>query len=258
MSISSVVIGCADVPSSVEFYQTFLRAEVIGEPTADGADLDLVTGTIRLRRARPPVPDSTWEPDDLQRGFRHVGFKVAAVDPLAERLRAAGVRFHLDPLDAHGGVRICFFYDPDGTLLEFVAGDLDYTRVLDAAEAASERALGVPDRPRLDHVATTVSDRDATAELYRRNAGFTPVGTLEQPDDSRGFGIEYLRAGATVLEVFTYRAATHPRAPQPEAAGFRYAILSPGAGTGLEQVSEADGGVHADPDGFLFAIGAAR
>ena len=212
MPIQNVIINTTDVARSVDFYTRFLDAEPVGAATADGAVLDLVTATLELRAV--PAGDSSWVPDDLQRGFRHVGFKVDRVDPRADVLKRAAVPFHLDPLDAEGGVRICFFYDPDGTLLELVEGDPQYAQVLDADGVAAERALGVPDRPRFDHVAVTVDDRSATDAFYAP-LGFSFIGTIEQPHDPRGFSIGYLKSGATVLEVFTYEAEKQSRAPQP-------------------------------------------
>ena len=88
----------------------------------------------RSRRHSPaptrstPTP-SRWIADDLQLGFRHFGFGVTGLDERAELLHEAGVRFHLEPLDATGGVRITFFYDPDGVLLEFIQGHIDYHKV---------------------------------------------------------------------------------------------------------------------------------
>src|SRR3712207_7014435 len=46
---------------------------------------DLVTATIELRQTGETK--STWLPDDLQKGFRHVGFKGDHVDPRADVLR---------------------------------------------------------------------------------------------------------------------------------------------------------------------------
>jgi catechol 2,3-dioxygenase-like lactoylglutathione lyase family enzyme len=184
MPIQNEIINSTDVSRSVDLYTRFLNAQPVGEATAEGAVLDLVTATIELRAL--PAGDSSWIPDDLQRGFRHVGFKVDRVDPRAEVLQGAGVPFHLDPLDAEGGVRICFFYDPDGTLLELVEGDLRYAQVLDADGVAAERALGVPDRPRFDHVAVTAADRAVTDAFYAP-LGFSFIGTIEQPHDPRGF-----------------------------------------------------------------------
>jgi catechol 2,3-dioxygenase-like lactoylglutathione lyase family enzyme len=253
--LHNLIINSTDVSRSIDFYTRFLEAELVGDATPQRAVLDLVTATVELRLvgATGSTAGSTWVPDDLQLGFRHLGFKVDRVDPRATVLKDAGVRFHLDPLDAEGGVRICFFYDPDGTLLELVEGDLQYGSVLDEAGVAAERALGVPDRPRFDHVAVTVHDRDDTAAFYAP-AGFTLIGTLDQPWDPRGYSMGYLRSGDTLLEAFTYETPTIERAPQLDAPGFAYAELTGGEPTGAAPVAEVAGSsVVSDPNGFLFA-----
>jgi len=254
MPIHHVTLNSTDLARSVDFYTRFLDAEVVGDPTSTSAVLDLVTATLELRLVRPGT-GSTWVPDDLQKGFRHVGFKVDAVDPRADVLKAAEVPFHLDPLDAEGGVRICFFFDPDGTLCEFVEGDLQYATVRDADGVAAERALGVPSRPRLDHIAVTVDDRAATEAFYRDRFGFRFLGTIEQPQDPRGFSIGYLRGGDTVLEVFTYQAETQDRVPQTDVPGFSHAGLAAGDASGLTTVARVDDTeVFADRDGFPFSV----
>jgi catechol 2,3-dioxygenase-like lactoylglutathione lyase family enzyme len=251
MPIQNVIINVTDVQRSVDFYTKFLEAELVGEPTPDRAVLDLVTATLELRAVGPGT--STWVPDDLQLGFRHIGFKVDRVDPRADVLKSADVRFHLDPLDAEGGVRICFFYDPDGTLLELVEGDLQYASVLDPDGVAAERALGVPQRPRFDHVAVTVHDR-ATTDAFYRPLGFSFLGTIEQPHDPRGFSIGYLKSGDTVLEIFTYEADKEMREPQLDVPGFAYAELAGDAPASATLVGTLAGTeVLSDPNGFVFA-----
>lgn len=89
MPIQNVIINSTDVAASVEFYTRFLEAEVVGEPNAGRAVLDLVTATLELRAV--PGGESTWVPDDLQLGFRRVGFKVERVDPRAAALTEADV-----------------------------------------------------------------------------------------------------------------------------------------------------------------------
>jgi catechol 2,3-dioxygenase-like lactoylglutathione lyase family enzyme len=252
MPIQNLILNSTDVQRSVDFYARFLEAEPVGEVTPEGALLDLATATLQLRAVG--AGDTTWVPDDLQLGFRHVGFKVDRVDPRAQVLKDAGVPFHLDPLDAEGGVRICFFYDPDGTLLELVEGDLQYGAVLDEAGVAAERALGVPSRPRFDHLGVSVHDRDATAAFYAP-LGFSFLGTIEQPSDPRGFSMGYLRSGDTTLEVFTFEATTTRRAPQLDAPGFAYAELAGSEPDGAAPVATVSGtDVVADADGFLFAV----
>jgi catechol 2,3-dioxygenase-like lactoylglutathione lyase family enzyme len=256
VAIRNIFINTPDVEKSAEFYQHFLAAEPVGEITADHALLDLVTATFELRRVDHPAQTS-WSADDLVKGFRHVGFKVAEVDPLAERLKDAGVPFHLDPLEAEGGVRITFFYSPEGTLLELVQRDLQYTVVHDDEGVARERALGIPGRPRFDHVAVTAEDRPATEALYRP-FGFRRIGTIEQARDPRGFHIDYLKGGDTVLEVFTYDVPKQPRAPQLDAPGFvAVALDAPEpAPADLAVIGETAGGdlVMADPDGFPLTL----
>ncbi len=256
MGIQNVIIHVTDVQRSVDFYTKFLDAEVVGEPSASEAVLDFVTATVSLRRIGGDQSDSTWVTDDLQKGFRHVGFKVDRVDPRAEVLKAADVAFHLDPLNAEGGVRICFFFDPDGTLLEFVQGDLQYASVLDAQGVAEERAFGVPSRTRFDHIAVTVDDRSKTDAFYRDRFGFRFIGTIEQPHDKRGFSIGYLRGSDTVIEVFTYETEKESRAPQFDAPGFAYAELADGDLTGLTSLTRVeDTAVYVDSDGFPFSVG---
>lgn len=255
MAIRSILINVADVSRSVDFYTHFLAAEVVGDTTSDHAVLDVVSATVELRRIDEAQP-STWAADDLQRGFRHIGFKVAKVDPLVAVLKASGVPFHLDPLNAEGGVRITFFFDPDGTLLELVEGDLQYHAIADARGVAAERALGVPERPRFDHVAVTVKNFAATQGFYGP-FGFTHIGTINQPNDPRGFRINYLKGGDTVLEVFTYDADKRGRTPQLDAAGFVCARLTaaPSVEHGVRVDTAADGShVYADADGFAYSV----
>ena len=260
MAIDNILINVADVQRSVDFYTTFLDAQVLGKVTDERADLDLVTATITLVHATGSAA-STWIPDDLHKGFRHVGFKVAAVDPMVAVLEAANVEFHLRPIDAEGEVRITFFYDPDGTLLELVEGDLQYHEILDEAGVAKERALGVPERPRFDHIGVTIDSVQASEQRYAP-FGFVNIGAIHQPSDPRGFDINYLKGGDTVLEVFTFTAAKADRVPQVDAPGFVGVRLTPGqdaatvdpTSIGTLVGTALDGRlVYADTDGLAFS-----
>ncbi|WP_344199880.1 VOC family protein [Pseudolysinimonas kribbensis] len=248
MTIRSVLLNVRDVARSVDFYTRFLGAVPLSAVTPSGADLDLVTGTLRLRHVEQPA-ESTWVADDLHAGFRHVGFKVASLEPLVTRLRDADVSFHLEPIDAEGGVRITFFYDPDGTLLELVEGALQYHEVFDRDAVDEDWAAGVPDRPRLDHVAETVADLDRTLAYYG-GLGWRHMAGIHQPSDPRGFEIAYVRSGDLVLEVFTFaRAELLPARPLLDATGFLGIELDPAPEGGEPTV---DGwSVSTDPDGLL-------
>jgi catechol 2,3-dioxygenase-like lactoylglutathione lyase family enzyme len=241
--IRSVLINVVDLPTSIDFYQRYLAGELIGTPDEFGAVLNFETGTVRLRTVRAPIP-STWIADDLQAGFRHLGFKVSDIEERVAALKAGGVRFHLDPIDAEGGVRIAFFFDPDGTLLELVEGPLQYHEVFDREAVDADWALGAPARPRLDHVAETVADLPDTVAEYAE-LGWSLMGGIHQPNDVRGFEIAYLRSGDTSLEVFTYaRADLSIREPQSDAPGF-FAVDFDGVDTAAPELN-----VLADRDGL--------
>ncbi|MFC7374662.1 MULTISPECIES: VOC family protein [unclassified Brachybacterium] len=246
MSIESIIVNVRDVTTSRTFYEKHLQAEVLEEST-DHALLDVVTATIRLQRVDGSL-ESAWSTDDLHRGFRHIGFKVSDTDRLFAQIESDGAAIHLAPIDATGGVRIAFFYDPDGTLLELVQGDLKYHEVVDEQLVEAEHALGVPQRPRFDHVAETVESFEQTESFYAP-LGFRHHGTIEQAHDPRGFRIRFLKESDSVLEIFTYDAETVSPQHRPGAPGFDAVVLRDGGGwppAGSTPVSDA----ALDPDGL--------
>lgn len=244
MPIRNVMINVADVARSVDFYRTHLGAIPIGEPTIEHAVLDIVAGTLELRRLDGGRP-SPWQEDDTNRGFRHVGFKVASVDEIVAGLDADGVRFRYRPFDVEGAdVRITFFFDPDGTVIEIVENHVKYQEVFDEVLVAAERLMPVPPRPRLDHVGHAVADLDAAVERYR-HAGFTDMGIL----DWGTMRIDYLRGGETVLELFSFPQPTHASPRSIDTYGFA-AIGIPGDVPGLEPLGTITDGrmILVDPD----------
>lgn len=210
--IQFVDLTVQDLARSVDFYRTHLDlVPVTGRELEEGqAWLSAGSAVLRLTEARGGGASSSWQPDDLQRGFRHVGFKVGDLDERAARLKDAGARFHKEPKDVPGGVHITFFFDPDGVLLEFVEGHLQYDRVEDPGLVATEHARPVPTTPRFDHVAITVDRPAETVERYGRELGFGVAGQLVRADDPRGFEITYLHAGDSVLELFSWGVETGP------------------------------------------------
>jgi catechol 2,3-dioxygenase-like lactoylglutathione lyase family enzyme len=201
----SVEIGVSNLDRSMEFYHGLL-----GLPE---------DGRVRLVEIAAGAP-STWEADNLQRGIRHFGMKVADTDAWAARLKAAGVEFALEPFDAFGDVRIAFFFDPDGAYLELVQGYVRHNNLW-SAELAQEEIDG--DRgwdgsPRFDHIAITVPDLDEALEFYT-GLGFGAVGQLVRPEDELGFLITNLRGGAGTLEIFSFAQPT--RAPADQGADGR-------------------------------------
>jgi len=259
VAIESVFLNVRDVARSVEFYARHLGATVVNS-SDDAAELDLVTARFLLARIEDPA-ESTWVGDDLQRGFRHVGFKVADLDARVDALHEADVPFHLEPINAEGGVRITFFFDPDGTLLELVEGPLQYHEVYDQRAVDQDWGLGDPDRPRFDHVAETVSDIAATA-AYFADLGYVRMSGIHQPSDDRGFEITFLRSGDSSLEVFTYdKAEKQLRTPQLDAPGFAAVAFgdtgaagATGRGTAATVGTLRGHDVLADPDDLPYIV----
>jgi catechol 2,3-dioxygenase-like lactoylglutathione lyase family enzyme len=97
--------------------------------------------------------DDGWVDDDRQLGNRHLALYAGDVDAEAARLKDAGVEFSVEPQDATGDVRLAFFRDPDGAVLELLSGPPRYHRAY-ADEHVTLPAPGEP--PRLAHLAITV------------------------------------------------------------------------------------------------------
>jgi catechol 2,3-dioxygenase-like lactoylglutathione lyase family enzyme len=233
--IRFVDVNVTDLDRSIDFYARHLELPVIDTQQLEGDQVWLDGGPVVIRLHRPAdAMPSRWIADDLQLGFRHFGFAVSNVDERAELLHEAGVRFHLEPLDATGNVRITFFFDPDGVLLEFIQGHLDHHEVWNAGIVEEVKARPLPTKPTFDHVAMTVRDHDATVDFYRRTLGFDVGGRLFLKEDPRGFDISYLHAGETVIELFTF---ADDKSPSPWSAdettiGFRHVGFDPDQSSG--------------------------
>jgi catechol 2,3-dioxygenase-like lactoylglutathione lyase family enzyme len=226
--LTFVEIGVRNLDRSAEFYAGLLGFPA-GETSGDAAghrvqDFGVGPGVVRLVEVGDGLPNN-WERDDLQLGIRHFGMKVADVDGWSAKLRKAGVPFAMQPFDAFGGVRIVFFFDPDGSYLEFVQGYVQHNNLFSAelAQAEIDADKDWDGNPRFDHVAMTVPDLDEALAFYADDLGFGKIGQLVRPEDERGFLITNLRAGPGVLEVFTYGEPTHRRdgVGEPDRLGLR-------------------------------------
>jgi predicted enzyme related to lactoylglutathione lyase len=173
--IGGVEIGVRDVAAAEQFY---------------GGLLGFADARVRMAQG---VADGGWVDDDRQLGNRHLAFYVGDVDAEAARLHAAGVEFTIEPTDATGDVRLAFFFDPDGALLELLSGPPRYHRTYSRDLAARERAAlpGPGDPPALAHLAMTV----------RRPSEDNLIGQLFLEDD--GMLITFL-AGPVPLELFSF------------------------------------------------------
>ena len=227
----SVTISVSNIDRSLAFYRDLLGFKVLDQSTReDGVivhSLDIGNQkTLQLLSFSKSAKPSPWLPNDFQTGLRHAGFKVNDVDGTTARLKQAGVEFTLDPLDATGEVRIAFFKDPDGTLLEVVQKELQY-HVEGPAMGELPPLTPAGDALIFDHVAITVSDLDKALTFYTARLGFPMIGQLLFKDE-RGFTITYLKAGTSVLELFSFSKPTqsNPWVPDPTVLGFKYISFS--------------------------------
>ena len=124
-----VTISVSNINRSLAFYRDLLGFPVLGRlyyHNAVGLTIDFLEigegHILEIFSFSTPTQPAAWIANDLQTGLRHVRFRVNDVDATTARLKQAGVRFTLDPLDATGGVRIAFFEDPDGNALELIDG----------------------------------------------------------------------------------------------------------------------------------------
>ncbi|HET6386375.1 MAG TPA: VOC family protein [Armatimonadota bacterium] len=143
VTLDHVNIVVTDMARSVAFYETFLGLRRGFEGVLKGGWIDTVTGLesvearcvfmesgdlpvrLELLEYVNPVgaPISETRAPHLP-GVRHIAFRVADLDAFCGRLQRGGIRLISGPTPVPfllpGGIRkrLCYFYDPDGVLLE--------------------------------------------------------------------------------------------------------------------------------------------
>lgn len=151
--IDHINIVVTDMERSVRFYTELLGLSRGFETTLEGEWVERVTGlpgarahcvfletddpTVRLELLQYLSPTGENLPANRvpnTHGLRHLAFNLddeAALRAVLERLRAAGVEVVSDPVTVPfrvanlGRKRLCYFYDPDGTVLELAAYGAD-------------------------------------------------------------------------------------------------------------------------------------
>lgn len=124
-------ITVKDLKRSIEFYRDILGFEVLGQMVQRNGTFKIVylqAGDARIELFHFTEKGRDLDPTvtDLDLGFKHLGFRVDDVDAVAAELKAKGVEFTVEPKDSSsGGVRLAFFKDPDGNLLEIISGELN-------------------------------------------------------------------------------------------------------------------------------------
>jgi catechol 2,3-dioxygenase-like lactoylglutathione lyase family enzyme len=116
----------ADLESTRRFYEETLGAEAVGQlPNNHGGHnhLILLGGQFLAISAYPagmhPSEPPAHADGALTHGFgvAHLGLNVDKLDPMIDRLEAAGVRVHSRPRGS-GAIRYVYFTAPDGVVVE--------------------------------------------------------------------------------------------------------------------------------------------
>lgn len=205
-TLNEIQLIVDDLSHSALFYR-----DVLGLSPADGGRMQLHHGACDFRASRGvllKLLERTGKeqcqmpgPSDRSAPF-HLCLKVRKMAPVVERLRKASVRFALEPKDGRGNVRVCFFYDPDGILLELTEGDITYDRTFNEQSVMHADDSGIYGPTRVDHIAVEVANRASVAGLADELLGLKPIGELNFPD--LGFDVTYLSDGRLGCELFDF------------------------------------------------------
>lgn len=143
MKIDHINIVTSSIEKSVAFYSAVLGMTQTFEATLEGDWIEAVTGLENLsaRCVFLEFPDCDVRLELLEYstprgeivdinslsntiGLRHFAFETDDMDALVAKLQAANVHFVSPPVTVpfpvgnRGTKRLCYFHDPDGTLLE--------------------------------------------------------------------------------------------------------------------------------------------
>jgi len=131
-----VCILVSDMQRSIGFYKDVLGLKLFKIIKIEGKLLERVFNKkgARLTYAKLRCPGQPrkkgayfelhcWQrPKALpKKGFNHVSFSITNLDKEYKRMRRYGVKFISKPLRSPtGDTKLCFGYDPDGNLIEFI------------------------------------------------------------------------------------------------------------------------------------------
>ena len=146
MKMDHVNIVVRDLEGAVTFYSRVMGMEQTFATALEGAWIESVTGLkdaqarcvflqfphydFRLELLQYISPQAEISPHNSlahSPGIRHLAFETNEMDVLIARLQVATVKFVSPPVTVpfpvgnRGTKRLCYFHDPDGTLLEAAA-----------------------------------------------------------------------------------------------------------------------------------------
>lgn len=119
-ALHHVAVIASDYQRSRRFYTEVLGLPVIREVWREARGswkCDLAVGAAQIELFSFPAPPPRPSTPEAC-GLRHLAFAVERLEPVIERLHAAGVAVEPVRIDEHTGRRFTFFADPDGLPLE--------------------------------------------------------------------------------------------------------------------------------------------
>lgn len=127
-----IAITVVDMARSVKFYRDVMGFAVMGrvQPregfTIVCVDIGNDAFLELFHFASGSRPLGNFENSDV--GLKHLAFKVDDVDSVVTKLKQHNVEFTVEPTNASGGIRVAFFKDPDGNILEVIQGSFNNLR----------------------------------------------------------------------------------------------------------------------------------
>ena len=119
-ALHHVAVIASDYARSRRFYAEVLGLPIIREVWREARGswkCDLAVGATQIELfSFPSPPPRPSTPEAC--GLRHLAFSVERLEPVIDRLHAAGVAVEPVRIDEHTGRRFTFFPDPDGLPLE--------------------------------------------------------------------------------------------------------------------------------------------
>lgn len=120
MRFDHIGIKSHDMEKSVDFYTRILGFQVLEK-------LDMVGRTFYfVGNDKTRIEIEEANPGDVQMdsstgyGLYHIALVVKDIDALAERLKAEGVTFIMEPIQLREDRKIAFIQDPDGVPLQLI------------------------------------------------------------------------------------------------------------------------------------------
>ena len=128
-SAQHIAMNCIDRIRQEKFYTShlgFSRARVFNAGTPNEFVM-IRLGSLCLELFGTPVERHSQRGGEQAIGFKHLAFEVPSLEQARGSLAAAGVKVGdvIDCSDIQPGMRVCFFQDPEGNILEIMEGYKD-------------------------------------------------------------------------------------------------------------------------------------